>query len=102
MLGLYALGHPVEIGRLDVIGRQIVFDAKASRLADVTNDVAKARAQWDAIRTDVAGRSPAVAAQTDATLQAFTEPNVGGDAKAAKTQGVILLEIVDAMEFLYR
>lgn len=101
MLGRYSLGHPVEIGRLDVIGRQIVLDAQGSKLAELAAQVAKTQAEWDAIRADVATRSPAIAAQTDATLQALTEPKIAGDPKAVKTQGVILLEVVDAMEGLY-
>ena len=57
LLGSYDLDEPIQVARLDVIGRQILLDAEAGSPADAADQVEMARARWDTIRGDVAGRS---------------------------------------------
>jgi len=54
LYGLYDLGRPVGIGRLDVIGRQIVLDAAAKDQAKVQQQIAAATAQVAALESDLA------------------------------------------------
>jgi hypothetical protein len=101
LLAHYGLGHPVEIGRLDVIGRQILLDLDRDDRAGVTEQIAAARAQWEAIRGDVTGRSAAVGAQVDATLAVLDDANAAANDALLKAEVRAMLEIVDAMEELY-
>ena len=54
LYGLYDVGRPVGIGRLDVIGRQIVLDAAAKDQAGVQQQIAAATAQVTALEPDLA------------------------------------------------
>ena len=101
LLGSYDIGHPVEVGRLDVIGRQILLDLERGDRAGVGEQIHAARTQWDAIRADVTGRSANVAAQVDATLAALEEANVAENDGLLKAEIRALLETVDALEELY-
>jgi hypothetical protein len=97
----YDLGHPIEIARLDIIGRQIGFDTAAGEPDAVAAQIDAARAQWGAIRDQVTAHSAAVGAQVDATLDALTEANAARNTGLLKAETRVLLETVDAMESLY-
>ena len=102
LLAHYALGHPVQIGRLDVIGRQIVIAADARDLAAAGALVAAARGEWAAVRADVVARDGTkVAAQSDAVLDALQRAVDARDATTVSRKATELLELVDAMEGLY-
>jgi hypothetical protein len=99
----YASGHPVQVGRLDVIGRQIVIEAARGDFPAARRQIAAARAQWRSVKTSVidhGGR--AVAKRTDATFALLQEAAVAGDAAAATKAANALLELVDGMERTYR
>jgi len=103
LLDHYAIGHPVQVGRLDVIGRQIIIDVKRSDDDRARADVGAARREWTAVRasvqrhhgTRVAGRSDRVLAQLAAAAAARRGPALENSAND-------LLELVDRMEHLYR
>jgi hypothetical protein len=101
LLGQYDLGHPVQVGRLDIIGRQILLDLDEDDRAGVTEQIAAARTEWDAIAADVTTRSAAVGAQVDATLAALDEAAAAENDGLLKAEVRAMLEIVDAMEELY-
>lgn len=103
LYGLYDVAHPVDIGRLDVIGRQVVLDAERQDLGAAGAQVDEALGIWDGgLRADiVAHRGQAVADQTDATLAALQAAKADGDFATLTTQAKVLLEVVDAMEGLY-
>jgi hypothetical protein len=101
LLGHYDLGHPIQVGRLDIIGRQILLDLDEDDRAGVTEQIAAARTEWDAIRADVTARSAAVGAQVDATLAALDEAAAAQNDGLLKAEVRAMLEIVDAMEELY-
>ena len=102
LLSRYDLGRPVQIGRLDVIGRQIVIDADARNLAAAGTQIAAARTEWTAVRADVLGHDGAkVSARAEAALDALQRAVDARDATTVSRKATELLEIVDAMEGLY-
>ena len=101
LFGSYKLHAPVQVGRLDVIGRQIELDLEANNPDGVTQQIDAARAQWEAIRADVATRSAAVPTQVDATLDALGEAQHAGNTRLLHAETRVLLELVDSIEELY-
>ena len=102
LYGLYEIGRPVGIGRLDVIGRQIVFDADAKDKAGVEAQLGKARSEWSVIEADLAGRDgQEVTDRANGLLDALAEQAAAGDFGAVATDARDFLEVVDAMEQLY-
>ena len=101
LFGSYQLDAPVQVGRLDVIGRQIELDLDADNPDGVTSQIDEARAQWEAIRADVATRSAAVPTQVDATLDALGEAQRAGNTRLLHAETRVLLELVDSIEELY-
>ena len=102
LYGLYEIGRPVGIGRLDVIGRQIVFDADAKDKAGVEAELGKAQNEWPAIEADLAGRDgQEVIDQTNGLLDTMGKQAAAGDFGAVATGARDFLEVVDAMEQLY-
>jgi hypothetical protein len=97
----YKLDAPVQVGRLDVIGRQIELDLDADNPDGVTQQIEQARTEWDAIRADVATRSAAVPTQVDATLDALGEAQRAGNTRLLHAETRVLLELVDSIEELY-
>jgi hypothetical protein len=100
LFGNYKLDAPVQVGRLDVIGRQIELDLDANNPDGVTQQIDEARAQWEAIRADVATRSAAVPTQVDATLDALDEAQRAGNTRLLHAETRVLLELVDSIEEL--
>lgn len=99
----YDLPHPVQIGRLDVIGRQIVIDASRGDLAGAAVQVTAAKREWEAVRADVLDHDgEGVAADADGAIDALTNAASTGDLASLTSEAARLLEIVDEMEGLYR
>jgi hypothetical protein len=102
LYGLYDIGRPVGIGRLDVIGRQIVFDAAAKDQAKVEDQVAAATREVAAIEPDLRAHDGAkVIDQAHAELAAMTAAAASADFATVTAQAKDFLETVDAMEQLY-
>jgi hypothetical protein len=102
LYGLYDTGRPVSIGRLDVIGRQIVLDADAKDAGGVSDEIAKAKGEWSAIEADIEGHDgQEVATHTNQLLDAMTAAAASGDLATARAKATELLEVVDDMESLY-
>jgi len=100
LFGRYASGHPVQVGRLDVIGRQIVIDAQRDDLAAARRQVERARSEWRSVRASViAHGGRAVAGRSDATLARLTAAT---DRAALVRDARVLLELVDGMERRYK
>lgn len=101
-MSMYDVGHPVQIGRLDVIGRQIAIDAQAGDFTGASNQIEAAQTQLDQVSTsltDHGGKD--VLTQAQATLKQLRTYVTEQNADAAKTQANVFLEIVDRMEQLY-
>lgn len=102
MLGRYDLGHPVEIGRLDVIGRQVVIDAGAGDFQAASGQMRQAEQQLAAAQPSlVAHGGDQVLTQTRATLAEMQRLAEARNADGLTTQATVLLEVVDGMEGLY-
>ena len=103
LYGLYDIARPVDIGRLDVIGRQIILDEQRADLAGAGAQVRKVDSIWNGgLRDDIlAHRGATVAAQTDRLLTAMTQAVADGDGDALVSRAKVFLEVVDAMERLY-
>jgi hypothetical protein len=103
LFGLYDARFPIAIGRLDVIGRQIAFDADLGDLADARRQVERAERIWrDELEDDVLERDGAgVADKTDGALAELMRAARRGDIAALRTDANLLLELVDSMEALY-
>jgi len=101
LFGSYDIGHPVQIARLDVIGRQIGLDIDQKNGSDLQTQINDANAQWTAIRDEVTTRSSAVGEQVDGTLAALDEASATNKTGLLKAEVRVLLETVDALEELY-
>ena len=102
MLGRYDLGYPVEIGRLDVIGRQVVIDAGAGDFQAASGQIGQAEQQLAAAQPSlVAQGGDQVVTQTRATLVEMQRLADARNADGLTTQAKVLLEVVDGMERLY-
>lgn len=102
MLARYDLGHPVEIGRLDVIGRQVVIAAGNGDFSAATAQIRQAEQQLAAVQPDLAAHGgEQVLAQTRATLAEMQRMVDAKNGDGLTTQAKVLLEVVDGMERLY-
>ena len=102
LYGLYDLGRPVGIGRLDVIGRQIVLDAAAKDQGKVQQQIAAATAQVADLEPDLADHDGTnVIDQTHELLTAMTAAAAAKDYATVTAKANEFLEAVDAMEGLY-
>ena len=102
LYGLYDIGRPVGIGRLDVIGRQIVLDAAAKDQGQVEQQIAAATAQVDALEPDLAdhdGRK--VIDDSHELLAAMSAAAATKDYATVTAKASEFLEAVDGMEQLY-
>ena len=100
---LYRTPFPVDLGRLDVIGRQIVLGAARRQAAGTSEQIDLADAIWNAgLEADVAAHAgKVVAAQTDATITALQEARDNHDFDTMSKHAQMLLEVVNAVEGLY-
>jgi len=97
----YDLPHPVQIGRLDVIGRQILLDVDRGDLAAASSSLDAARAEWSSLGADVLDHGGAdVATRTDSSLDAVAASLTTNDPDAVTHEVGVLLELVDELERL--
>ncbi len=93
---------PVDLGWLDVIERQTVFDATAGQLSAAADSIAKANAIWVRLRPSVlAHKGTEVALEFEANLYAQRTALVANDASRLIHNANGALEIVDSLEQLY-
>lgn len=103
LFGLYKTGRPIDIGRLDVLGRQVVLDVERGDLGAASAEVTKVDSIWKGgLRDDVvAHQGRAVADRTDTVLTAIDRAAASADGSTLVGQTKVFLEEVDAMERLY-
>jgi hypothetical protein len=103
LFGLYDVGRPVAIGRLDVLGRQVILDVQRGDINAAGAQVRKLERVWrDGLRADVLDhKGGTVAGRTDTTLNAIERAATRDDARTVVAQTRGLLELVDDMERLY-
>jgi hypothetical protein len=102
---LFALYNPVipaDIGRLDVLERQVILDVAAQDYPAAMETMTKTRSVWENVRASVLehnGKDPA--AQFEASLEAQAAALEAKDANALTREASDALELVDALEQLY-
>jgi hypothetical protein len=94
---------PVDLGRLDVLGREIALGAARSEAAVTSEQIDLAGSIWNTgLEADViAHAGNVVAAQTEATLAALQDARDKHDFETMSKLAQVLLEVVDAVVGLY-
>ena len=102
MFALYNPKIPADIGRLDVLERQVILDVAANDYSAATESFANTKSVWEKVKPsalkhdgkDVAGEFEASLAAQESALNAKDGAALVDEAKNG-------LEIVDALEKLY-
>jgi hypothetical protein len=102
---LFALYNPVipaDIGRLDVLERQVILDVHAQDYSAAMETMAKTRSVWESVKASVLEHNGKdVAAQFEASLEAQAAALDAKDANELTREASDALELVDALEQLY-
>ena len=102
LFALYNPVTPVDIGRLDVLERQVILDVQAQDYAAAMKTMEKTRSVWESVRASVLEHSGKdVAAQFEASLEAQVAALDAKDIDALTREAKDALELVDALERLY-
>jgi len=105
VIDLFAVYHPAvpsDIGRLDVLERQIVLDAAADDFTAAADSLAQVEAVWARLKPFILViNGTDVAAQFDASLDIQATALSAEDAAAITAEASNALELVDALERLY-
>lgn len=102
LFALYNPKVPADIGRLDVLERQVILDVAAEDYSAATTSLAKTKSVWESVKPSALEHNgKEVAAQFEASLTA-QESALGAKDDAKLTNAARdALEIVDALEGLY-
>ena len=102
---LFALYNPVtpaDIGRLDVLERQVILDVAAQDYPAAMETMAKTRSVWENVKPSVLQHEGKdLAAQFDTSLEAQAAALDSKEADALTREASDALELVDALERLY-
>ena len=102
MFALYNPKIPADIGRLDVIGRQVILDVTRQDFPAAEASLARAKSTWESVKSSVLEHNgKAVAEKFEASLDTLTSALAAKDAAALTSEARNLLEIVDELERLY-
>lgn len=102
---LFALYNPVtpaNIGRLDVLERQVILDVARKDYEAATQTLAKTKEVWGSVKTSILEHEgEEVAAQFESSLAAQESALGSKDDQELTQQATDALEIVDDLERLY-
>jgi hypothetical protein len=102
MFALYHPKVPADIGRLDVLERQVILDVAAKDYSAAETSLAKTKSVWEEVKPSVLEHDGNdVAAEFDSSLATQEAALSGKDVAALTDEAKNALEIVDAMEQLY-
>ena len=102
LFALYAPKVPADIGRLDVLERQVILDVAAKDYSAATKDLAKTMSVWRDVKPSVLEHNGKdVAAQFDASLEIQAIAVDSKNDTQLTDEARNGLEIVDALEGLY-
>ena len=93
---------PVQVGRLDVIGRQLLIDSRRADVAAIARDAADARREYEAIEAAVNERGAPTATRAAAIIRSIDAAEASGSLDAAGHAARRLLAVVDRIERLWR
>jgi hypothetical protein len=96
-------GAKADLGRLDVLGRQVALDASVTGFGAASDDVAKSNAVWERLKPFVLARPGGDAAATkyEASLAAQRRAVDRKSAVALSTEAKTALELVAALAKLF-
>ena len=102
---LFALYHPkvpADIGRLDVLERQVILDVAARDYSAAQTDLSETKSTWERVKPSaLEHEGQEVASQFEASLAAQESALAAQDDAALTSEARDGLEIVDALERLY-
>ena len=105
VIELFALYHPkvpADIGRLDVLERQVILDVAAHDYSAAMMSLAHTKSVWEEVKPSVLEHNGKdVAAEFEASLAAQESELNAKDDAALTNDAKNGLEIVDALELLY-
>jgi hypothetical protein len=102
LFALYSPTMPVEIGRLDVVERQIILDVTANNFDAAAASLAKTRAAWESVKPSIlAHNGKSVVDKFEASLALQDTRLQARDIAALMAEVNNGLEIVDELEKLY-
>jgi hypothetical protein len=102
MFALYNPKVPADIGRLDVLERQVILDVAAKDYPAATTSLARVKSVWEKVKSSALEHNGKdVAAQFEASLAAQESALDAKDDSALTSEAKNGLEIVDALEQLY-
>jgi hypothetical protein len=102
LFALYNPNIPADIGRLDVLERQVILDVAAGDYAAADTSLSKTKSVWEHVKPSVLEHNGKdVAAQFEASLAAQESALDAKDEAALTGEAGDGLEIVDLLEQLY-
>jgi hypothetical protein len=102
LFDLYHPTVPVDIGRLDVLERQVILDVAANDFSAAAATLDKTKSVWESVKPSVLEhKGEEVAAEFEASLATQASAVDAKDAAALTDEATKALEIVDALEVLY-
>jgi len=102
MFALYSPKVPADIGRLDVLERQVILDVAAKDYTAAEINLAKTKSVWEEVKPSALEHNGKdVAAEFEASLAAQESALTAKDDTTLTTEARNGLEIVDALERLY-
>lgn len=102
LFALYNPKIPVDIGRLDVLERQVILDIAAQDYTAAEASLAKAKSAWERVKASALDHNgKEVADQFEASLTAQASALASKDNVTLTDAAKAALEIVDLLERLY-
>lgn len=105
VVDLFELYHPVipaDVGRFDVLERQVILDTAKGNFTGVSDDLTKINKIWETLKPSIlAHNGRETADQFEASLSTQAKASAAKDVKALTDEANNALELVDAMENLY-
>lgn len=102
LFALYQPPIPADVGRLDVLERQLILDVAAADYTKAQTSFTKTQSVWASVKPSVLDHQGAtVAQQFEESLQIQEQALQAQDAATLTTEAKNGLELVDALERLY-
>jgi hypothetical protein len=99
---LYRPATPADLGRLDVLGRQVILDVAADDFAAAADNLAKTNAVWGRLKPVILAHKGAdVATRFEKSLATQAEALNTKNTSALTTEANNGLQLVDALEQLF-
>jgi hypothetical protein len=102
LFALYNPQVPADIGRLDVLERQVILDVAKQDYEAAATDLSKAKSAWENVKSSALARDgKEVAEQFETSLNAQASALAAKADEALTSEAREALELVDALEQLY-